>query len=69
MAASLFYVAATVMILAWPVRLHFERVWIDVSWWGRPGVFWCAGLWVALNIAAAYLPWKAGIWSLERFES
>jgi len=69
MASSLFYVAATITILSWPMNMHFqERFGNPSAWnWGLAG--WCGGAWLLLNAAAFLLPWALGRRALESYEA
>jgi ABC-2 type transport system permease protein len=69
MAAALFYVGADILVLSWPMRMHFERSFGRAEAW-RPGIVaGCAVAWLALNAGACILPWLAGQKALERLES
>jgi hypothetical protein len=68
MAAALFYIGATIMILAWPMNMHFQER------FGRAGAFnpelaaLCFGAWALLSAAAIVIPWLMGRRALERLE-
>ncbi len=67
MAACLSYVALTLSILAWPMRMHFsERAGTGVWDW-RVAAFAGAAL-LALNLAAFLVPWRLGERALEAHE-
>jgi ABC-2 type transport system permease protein len=67
MAACLFYVGATVSILALPMRMHFAARFGGGDWdWGVAG--FAAGLLLALNAAAFLVPWTLGAAALEAHE-
>ncbi len=67
MASSLGYVGVTVMVLSWPVQMHFK------SRMGGPGWDWriaglCAGALLILNLGAVAVPWLLGRRTLESYE-
>ncbi|MDD5628341.1 MAG: hypothetical protein PHU21_04715 [Elusimicrobia bacterium] len=68
MASALGYIGATIMILAWPMQMHFQER------FGRPGAWdwnlvgYCAALYLVLNAAALAVPWSLGRRTLERYE-
>lgn len=67
MAACLFYVGATVSILAIPMRMHFASRFGMGGWdWGAAGL--AAGLLLVLNAAAFTVPWTLGARALEAHE-
>lgn len=68
MAASLFYIGANIVVLSWPMQMHFqERFGRAHSWdWGVAGG--CAAAWLALNAFALAAPWLAGRRALESHE-
>lgn len=68
MASSLFYVVATVGILAWPVQMHFQQRFGRVGAWHGEIVAFCAALWLVLNAAAFLVPWRLGRRALEAYE-
>ena len=68
MASALCYIAATVMILSWPMRVHFERSFGHFVAWQRGSLAFCGLLWLALNAAAFFVPWRMGLRALERHE-
>jgi ABC-2 type transport system permease protein len=65
MAASLFYIGATVTILSWPMRVHFERRFGHALPWEPAPLLVCAVLWLLLNAAAFLVPWALGRRALE----
>lgn len=65
MASALFYIGATVTILSWPMRVHFERRFGQAVPWDLAPVLLCAGLWLALNATAFFVPWLLGRRALE----
>ena len=69
MAAAMFYIAATIMILSWPMRVHFERRFNQAVAWEPVPLLICAALWLALNAAAFAVPWALGLRALERHEA
>jgi ABC-2 type transport system permease protein len=68
MACAMGYLSLLVGIEAWPVQMHFSEHMGRPDPWDLRGLALCAGLFVALNAAALYLPWKAGLRNLERHE-
>ncbi len=68
MASALFYIGATVMILAWPMRVHFEQHFGRPIPWEPAPLLLCAAMWLALNASAFAVPWALGRRALERFE-
>jgi hypothetical protein len=69
MAASLFYIGATIMILSWPMHMHFQERFGRIGAWNWRLVAYCAGAWVLINAAAFLIPWRLGQRSLEAYES
>lgn len=67
MAACLFYVGATVSILALPMRMHFAARLGGGAWdWRVAGA--AGAMLLALNAAAVLLPWTLGRAALEAHE-
>jgi ABC-2 type transport system permease protein len=69
MAASLFYIGADIMILSWPMEMHFQERFGNAHAWHRGVVVLCAGCWVVLNSAAFAVPWLLGRRALEVYEA
>lgn len=67
MAACLFYVGATVSILAIPMRMHFAQRFGSGGWDWSVAAF-AAMLLLALNAAAFLVPWNLGAAALEKHE-
>ncbi len=68
MATSMGYLALLVGTEAWPVQMHFaQRFGLRHSWDPRAVAF-CAAMFLALNAAALYVPWKIGLRNLEKHE-
>lgn len=68
MAACLFYIGATIAILAAPMQMHFaERFGKGGAWDWRVAGFAGAG-WLVLNAVAFSVPWLLGLRALERYE-
>ena len=67
MAASLFYIGATIMVLSWPMQMHFSERFGRPAWDWRVAAF-SAAAWLALNAAAFVLPWTLGRRALEKHE-
>lgn len=68
MASSLGYIAASIMILAWPMQMHFAERFGRPNAWRPEIVASCAILLVVLNLAAFVIPWTLGKRTLERYE-
>ncbi|MBI5241774.1 MAG: hypothetical protein HY926_14980 [Elusimicrobia bacterium] len=68
MASSLGYIAATIMILAWPMQMHFQERFGRAHAWRWEIVASCAVFFVVLNAAAFVVPWTLGKRTLERYE-
>jgi ABC-2 type transport system permease protein len=68
MAASLFYIGATLAVLAWPMRMHFQGLMGDPGAWNGGAAAFAAALWLALNAVAFAVPWTLGRRSLENHE-
>ena len=68
MAASLFYIAGTIMILSWPVQMHFQVRFGRPDAWSWSVAGYCGALLVVLNVTALCLPWILGRRALEGFE-
>lgn len=69
MTASLAYIGLSIMILSWPVRMHFAQRFGQVGAWNWDVVWICAAAFVILNAAALIIPWKMGQRSLENHEN
>jgi ABC-2 type transport system permease protein len=67
MAACLFYVGCTIVVLASPMQMHFAERFGTGVWHTRVAVFSGLG-WLALNALAMILPWKLGLRALENHE-
>jgi ABC-2 type transport system permease protein len=67
MAACLFYVGCTIVVLAAPMQMHFAVRFGTGVWNSRVALFSGAG-WVALNAAAFIVPWQLGRRALENHE-
>ena len=68
MACSMGYLSLLVGVEAWPVQMHFAERLGRANPWDPWGVGLCAAIFLVLNFAALYLPWKLGLRSLERHE-
>ncbi|MBI4679490.1 MAG: hypothetical protein HY748_18100 [Elusimicrobia bacterium] len=68
MASSLAYVGVSIMVLSWPMQMHFrERFGKAGAWdWRIAGL--CAAAIIVINAAACILPWKMGLRKLENHE-
>jgi ABC-2 type transport system permease protein len=69
MASALFYIGATIMILSWPMRVHFERRFGHYAPWEPMPLLLCAAMWIGLNAAAFVVPWLLGRRALEAHEA
>ena len=68
MACSMGYLALLVGVEAWPVQMHFAEHFGRPHAWDLRGVALCAAVFLVLNFAAVYIPWKIGLRNLERHE-
>jgi ABC-2 type transport system permease protein len=68
MACAMGYLSLLVGVEAWPVQMHFAERFGRANPWDMRAVGVSAGMFVALNAAALYIPWKAGLRNLERHE-
>ncbi len=68
MACSMGYLALLVGVEAWPVQMHFAERFGRQNPWDLRAVALCAAVFLLLNFAALYLPWKLGLRNLERYE-
>ncbi|MEK7389404.1 MAG: hypothetical protein AAB036_06880 [Elusimicrobiota bacterium] len=67
MSACLFYVGATIAVLAAPMQMHFMRMFGSGVWDDRVAAA-SAASWLVLNVVAFILPWRLGRRALERHE-
>lgn len=68
MAASLFYIGATLSILAWPMRMHFTAMMGNPKAWDGTSAAVAAGMWALLSAAAFAATWTLGRRALENHE-
>lgn len=68
MAAALFYIGATLSVLAWPMRMHFLVATGAARAMDRSALLYAGALWLLLNFAAVAIPWTLGRRALERYE-
>lgn len=68
MACAMGYLSLLVGVEAWPVQMHFAQRFGRAHAWDMRAVALCAGIFVALNAAALYLPWIIGHRHLDRHE-
>jgi ABC-2 type transport system permease protein len=68
MAASLFYIGATLSILAWPMRMHFMAMMGNPGAWDPTAAAVAAGLWGAVSVFCLVTTWMLGRRSLENHE-
>jgi len=68
MACSMGYLALLVGVEAWPVQMHFAERLGRPHTWDLRAVAFCAAVFLLLNFAVLYLPWKLGLRNLERHE-
>lgn len=69
MAACLFYIGADIMVLSWPMQMHFQERFGNGRAWNARIVLVCAVCWVLLNAAALTVPWLIGKKALEAHEA
>jgi ABC-2 type transport system permease protein len=68
MAACLFYIGATIAILAMPMQMHFQERFGRAQAWDWPLAGACAIGWLLLNAAAFLIPWRIGLKALQNHE-
>ncbi len=68
MAACLFYIGATIAVLAWPMQMHFQERFGKAGAWDWRLAAASAAMWLTLNAAAAVIPWTLGLRALENHE-
>ncbi|OGR61831.1 MAG: hypothetical protein A2X31_01460 [Elusimicrobia bacterium GWB2_63_22] len=68
MACAMGYLSLLVAAEAWPVQMHFAERFGRANPWDLRGLGVSAAVFLLLNFAAAYIPWKAGLKNLERHE-
>jgi hypothetical protein len=68
MAASLFYIGATLSILAWPMRMHFTAMMGNPGAWNGTSAAVSAFIWVVLSAGAFAMTWTLGRRALENHE-
>ena len=68
MAASLFYIGATLSILAWPMRMHFMAMMGTPRAWDGASAAVAAGLWALLSAGSFAATWTLGRRALENHE-
>ena len=68
MACAMGYLGLLVAVEAWPVQMHFAERFGRQNPWDPEALALCAAVFVVLNFAAVYVPWKMGRRSLERHE-
>ncbi|MBI5210062.1 MAG: hypothetical protein HY927_08830 [Elusimicrobia bacterium] len=68
MASSLSYVGFTIMILSWPMQMHFKERFGKAAAWDWRIVGLCVLAVVALNALALVVPWTLGRRKLEAYE-
>ena len=68
MTSSLAYIGVTIMILSWPMQMHFQERFGKAAAWDYNVVGICVGMLVVINAAALIIPWKLGYRALEDFE-
>jgi len=67
MACCMGYLAATLALEAYPVRMHFYEKFTRVSWDWR-WLSLCIAGYILLNAAAIIIPWKMGMKNMESYE-
>ncbi|MBI5883320.1 MAG: hypothetical protein HZB91_09480 [Elusimicrobia bacterium] len=68
MTSSLAYVGFSIMILSWPMQMHFRERFGKVAAWDWRIAAVCAAAMVLLNGAAFLVPWAMGRRKLEAYE-
>ncbi len=68
MAASLFYIGATVAVLAVPMQMHFRERFGKAGAWDARLAAAAGAAWLALSAAAIAVPWTLGRRALEKNE-
>jgi len=68
MACAMGYLSLLVAAEAWPVQMHFAERFGRANPWDLRGLAVSVAVFLLLNFAAAYIPWKAGLKNLERHE-
>ena len=68
MASSLGYIGSTIMILAWPMKMHFQERFGMVHAWDWRIAGFCAAMLLVLNAVAFTIPWIMGRRTLESYE-
>jgi ABC-2 type transport system permease protein len=68
MAACLFYIGANIMVLSWPMKMHFEELYGRTHAWDSHLMALCAGAWIVVNAFAFTVPWLLGRRALESYE-
>jgi ABC-2 type transport system permease protein len=68
MAGSLFYIGATLAILAWPMRMHFLAMMGNPGAWDATAAAVAGGTWALLSAGSVAVPWALGRRSLENYE-
>jgi ABC-2 type transport system permease protein len=68
MAACLFYIGATIAVLALPMRMHFLQRYGRTGAWDWRVAAVAGALWLGLNAAALIVPWTLGRRALENHE-
>ena len=68
MAASLFYIGATLSILAWPMRMHYMAMMGNARAWDGTSAAVAAGMWGLLSAGAFAGTWTLGRRALENHE-
>jgi ABC-2 type transport system permease protein len=69
MASSLAYIGGVIMVLSWPMQMHFQQRFGKVGAWDWRVVAVCLAAFVALNAAAMIVPWRMGRKALEEYEA
>lgn len=68
MAACLFYIGATIAVLAWPMQMHFQERFGKTAAWDWRVAAASGVMWLVLNTAAAVVPWILGLRALGNHE-
>lgn len=68
MACCMGYLSLVVALEAWPVQMHFAKIFGRANAWDFKAVAFCGVLFILLNLASAVIPWKLGLKNLEKHE-
>lgn len=69
MASSLAYIGGVIIVLSWPMQMHFQERFGRVGAWDWRVAAACLTVFLALNAAALSVPWLLGRKALEAYEA